>query len=34
MSCGKSVRQLAEHPLYNKMLALLLKEFGFQYIIR
>ena len=34
MSCGKSVTQLAEHPLYNTILAFLLKEFGFQYVIR
>ena len=26
--------QLAEPPLYNKILASLQKEFGFQYIIR
>ena len=34
ISCGKSVTQLAEHPLYNTILAFMLKEFGFQYIIR
>ena len=34
ISCGKSVTQLAEHLLYNTILAFLLKEFGFQYIIR
>ena len=34
MSCNKSVTQHAEHPLYNTILAVLMKEFGFQYISR
>ena len=34
ISYSRKDTHLAEHPLYNIILAILLKEFGFQYIIR